>query len=63
MLVFNCFMPHLFYTDMVSHSLLSVAKKCPLGFAELRVRVKIRDVLFRCDSTVCYSGCVVIVLL
>ena len=61
MLVINCFVPHLFYTDMVSHSLLSVAKKCHLGFAKLHVRVKIGDVLFRCDTAVCYSGCVVIV--
>jgi hypothetical protein len=61
MSVISCFVPHLFCTDMVSHSLLSVAEKCHLGFAELHVRVKIGDILFRCDTTVCYSGCVVIV--
>jgi len=35
MLAIDCCVPHLFYTDMVSHSLLSVAKEPHLGFAEL----------------------------
>jgi hypothetical protein len=61
MLVMNCCVPCLFYTDMVSQSLLSVAKKPRLGFAELHVRVKTEEVLFRCDTTFCHSGCVVIV--
>ena len=51
MLVIDCCVPHLFYTDMVSHSLLSVAKTPRLGFAELHVRVKIGEVLFRCATT------------
>jgi hypothetical protein len=45
MLVIDCFVPRLFYTDMVSHSLLAVARKPCLGFAELRVRVKVGEVL------------------
>lgn len=61
MLVMDCCVPHLFYTDMVSHSLLSVAKKPCLGFAELYMRVKIGEVLFRCDTAFCHSGCVIIV--
>ena len=46
MLVIDWFVPYLFYTDMLSHNLLSVAKKPCLGFAELHVSVKIGEVLF-----------------
>jgi len=60
MLVMNCFVPRLIYTDMVSHSLLSVVKKPHLGFAELHMRVKTEEVLFRCDTTFCHSGCVIL---
>ena len=41
-----------YHTDIVSHSLLSVAKKPHTEFAELHMRVKIGEVLVRCDTVV-----------
>jgi len=57
MLAIDYCVPHLFCTDMVSHSLLSVAKEPRLGFAELHMRVKTGEVLFRCLSQWLFNYC------